>query len=110
MRQPGRESWAFGCDPSRIYKVSLDKHNVKYYLIDMAQKKDDLLKQAASLLGKKGGRARAAKYDKKTLTKWAKRGGRPRKKWSELSPAGKFQRKYRQARKAAEKNSRKGAE
>jgi general stress protein YciG len=27
----------------------------------------------------KGGKARAAKYDKKTLSKWAKKGGRPRK-------------------------------
>ncbi|MFY9528034.1 MAG: hypothetical protein WAR24_03905 [Candidatus Acidiferrales bacterium] len=28
---------------------------------------------------RKGGKARAAKYDKKTLSKWAKLGGRPRK-------------------------------
>jgi hypothetical protein len=27
-----------------------------------------------------GGKARAAKYDKKTLSKWAKKGGRPRKR------------------------------
>ncbi len=26
-----------------------------------------------------GGKARAAKYDKATLSKWAKKGGRPRK-------------------------------
>jgi hypothetical protein len=26
-----------------------------------------------------GGKARAAKYDKKTLSKWARKGGRPRK-------------------------------
>jgi hypothetical protein len=30
-------------------------------------------------LAKRGGRARAQKYDKKTLSKWAKKGGRPRK-------------------------------
>jgi hypothetical protein len=30
--------------------------------------------------GRLGGKARAAKYDKKTLSKWAKKGGRPRKK------------------------------
>jgi hypothetical protein len=31
-------------------------------------------------LARAGGKARAAKYDKKTLSKWAKKGGRPRKK------------------------------
>jgi len=31
-------------------------------------------------LGKIGGKARAAKYDKKTLSRWAKKGGRPRKR------------------------------
>jgi hypothetical protein len=30
-------------------------------------------------MGKKGGKARAAKYDHKTLSEWAKKGGRPRK-------------------------------
>jgi hypothetical protein len=30
-------------------------------------------------LASKGGRARAKKYNKKTLSKWAKKGGRPRK-------------------------------
>ena len=30
-------------------------------------------------IGRKGGKTRAAKYDKKTLSKWAKLGGRPRK-------------------------------
>jgi general stress protein YciG len=34
----------------------------------------EFLKQA----GRKGGKARAAKYDKATLRKWAKKGGRPR--------------------------------
>ena len=36
----------------------------------------DFLRQAAS----KGGKARAAKYNKATLSKWAKKGGRPPKK------------------------------
>ena len=31
-------------------------------------------------LGRKGGKVRAAKYDKETLSKWAKLGGRGRKK------------------------------
>ena len=35
-----------------------------------------------SKIGRKGGKARAAKYDKKTLTQWAKKGGRPTKKAS----------------------------
>jgi len=30
-------------------------------------------------MGKKGGQARAARYDHATLSKWAKLGGRPRK-------------------------------
>jgi hypothetical protein len=38
------------------------------------------LSNAASVMGKKGGKARAAKYDKATLSKWAKLGGRPPKK------------------------------
>jgi general stress protein YciG len=33
----------------------------------------EFLKQA----GRKGGKARAKKYDKATLSKWAKKGGRP---------------------------------
>jgi hypothetical protein len=36
---------------------------------------EDYLKK----IGSKGGRARAAKYDRKTLSKWAKLGGRPKK-------------------------------
>ena len=31
-------------------------------------------------IGSKGGKARAARHDKATLTKWAKLGGRPLKK------------------------------
>jgi len=30
-------------------------------------------------LASAGGKARARKYDKKTLSRWAKKGGRPRK-------------------------------
>jgi len=33
--------------------------------------------------GRKGGKARAAKYDKTTLSKWAKKGGRPPKEKGE---------------------------
>jgi hypothetical protein len=33
--------------------------------------------------GKKGGKARAEKYDAATLSKWARKGGRPRKSKAE---------------------------
>jgi len=36
-------------------------------------------------LASEGGKARAKKYDHATLSEWAKRGGRPRKKLS-MSP------------------------
>jgi hypothetical protein len=41
-----------------------------------AKLKGELMRQMGSL----GGKARAKKYDKATLSKWAKKGGRPRKK------------------------------
>jgi hypothetical protein len=40
---------------------------------------DEMRKQIRSELARAGGKARAKKYDKKTLSKWAKKGGRPRK-------------------------------
>jgi general stress protein YciG len=42
--------------------------------------KAQVLKQYLSRIGSKGGKARAEKYDKATLSKWAKKGGRPPKK------------------------------
>lgn len=36
------------------------------------------VKEFFSRAGKKGGRARAKKYDKKTLRRWARKGGRAR--------------------------------
>jgi hypothetical protein len=53
--------------------LPLDKLNVKFYYAAMK------LSNAASAMGKKGGKARAARYDRKTLSKWAKLGGRPKK-------------------------------
>jgi len=47
------------------------------------KKLDDAVKQYLTEMASKGGKARAAKYDKKTLTQWAKRGGRPSKKGSQ---------------------------
>ena len=41
-----------------------------------AKLKGELMRELAS----QGGKARAKKYDKATLSKWAKKGGRPRKK------------------------------
>jgi hypothetical protein len=42
--------------------------------------KDKTISEYLKKLGKKGGKARAAKYDKATLRKWAKKGGRPKGK------------------------------
>jgi hypothetical protein len=38
------------------------------------------IKEYLSRIASKGGKARAEKYDKATLSKWAKKGGRPPKK------------------------------
>lgn len=40
----------------------------------------EAIKQYLAAIGSEGGKARAAKYDRATLSKWAKRGGRPPKK------------------------------
>ena len=40
----------------------------------------DVISAYLKKLGSKGGKARAAKYDKETLSNWAKKGGRPPKK------------------------------
>lgn len=42
--------------------------------------KDKAIKEYLTKIASKGGKARATKYDKATLSKWAKRGGRPPKK------------------------------
>jgi general stress protein YciG len=41
---------------------------------------DKAVRQYLSRIASKGGKARAEKYDKATLSKWAKKGGRPPKK------------------------------
>jgi general stress protein YciG len=46
----------------------------------MAKGMDKVLREYLAKLGRKGGKARAAKYDKATLSKWAKKGGRPPEK------------------------------
>jgi hypothetical protein len=40
---------------------------------------DKMIREYLANIGRKGGNARAAKYDKATLSKWAKKGGRPKK-------------------------------
>jgi general stress protein YciG len=39
----------------------------------------DILHRHFSKLGRRGGKARAKKYDKEILSRWAKKGGRPKK-------------------------------
>lgn len=46
----------------------------------MRKTTDKLIRQYLSKVASKGGKARAAKYDKRTLSKWGKLGGRPRVK------------------------------
>ncbi|MGA7226349.1 MAG: hypothetical protein WBX16_26075 [Candidatus Acidiferrales bacterium] len=38
---------------------------------------DKIIRDFLAKTGRKGGKARAAKYNKATLSKWAKKGGRP---------------------------------
>jgi hypothetical protein len=40
---------------------------------------EEIKKEIRRQLASSGGKARARKYDAKTLSKWAKKGGRPRK-------------------------------
>jgi general stress protein YciG len=46
----------------------------------MPQNEDKIVREFLRRAGSKGGKARAAKYDRATLSKWAKKGGRPPKK------------------------------
>jgi general stress protein YciG len=46
----------------------------------MNEGKNKMIREYLANIGRKGGKARAAKHDKKTLSKWAKLGGRPSKK------------------------------
>jgi hypothetical protein len=50
------------------------------FTIEALKKEEKLLREYLAKLGRKGGKARAEKYDKETLSKWAKLGGRPPKK------------------------------
>jgi general stress protein YciG len=46
----------------------------------MAHDEYKIIREFLKKAGRKGGQARAKKYDKATLSKWAKMGGRPPKK------------------------------
>jgi general stress protein YciG len=46
----------------------------------MTKDKDKLVREYLAEIGRKGGKARAKRHDKATLSKWAKKGGRPPKK------------------------------
>ena len=46
----------------------------------MAVDKGKIIREFLKRAGSKGGKARAAKYGRTTLSKWAKKGGRPPKK------------------------------
>jgi len=46
----------------------------------MEKEADKMIREYLASIGRKGGKARAARYDKMTLSKWARKGGRPPKK------------------------------
>lgn len=44
----------------------------------MKNEHDKIIREFLAKAGRKGGKARAAKHDKATLSKWARKGGRPK--------------------------------
>jgi hypothetical protein len=46
----------------------------------MSKEADKTIREYLASIGRKGGKTRAARHSKATLSKWAKLGGRPRKK------------------------------
>jgi hypothetical protein len=55
----------------------------------MKKDKSDSIREYLAGIGSKGGKARAKNYDAATLSKWAKLGGRPKKKKQSSSRAKK---------------------
>jgi general stress protein YciG len=49
----------------------------------MKKTRKQIVREFLEEAGRKGGKARAAKYDKETLSEWAKKGGRPRRQSKE---------------------------
>jgi general stress protein YciG len=81
----------------RKYLSSIGRKGAK----SQARKLGSRLHSVRSRMGIKGGKARAAKYDREQLRAWGKRGGRPPKKHR---PERKFS--NRQALKAVRKMER----
>jgi len=46
----------------------------------MSKDRDQIIRQFLAEIGRKGGKARAKKHDKATLSKWAKKGGSTQEK------------------------------
>ena len=44
----------------------------------MEHDKDKIIREFLRRAGSKGGKARAARHDKATISKWGKKGGRPK--------------------------------
>jgi general stress protein YciG len=44
----------------------------------MKSDKDKIIRDFLKRAGSKGGKARAGKYDRTTISKWGKKGGRPK--------------------------------
>jgi len=44
----------------------------------MKHDEDKIIREFLKQAGRKGGKARAKKYDRATLSRWAKKGGRPK--------------------------------
>ncbi len=70
-----------GATLAALLILALDNLPGKYYLSRqvMEREADKVIREYLAKVGRKGGKARAAKYDKATLSRWAKKGGRPPK-------------------------------
>ena len=82
-RQAGPEDPLFGSYPSRASCIiAIDNLPGKFYVSRQAMNKETnkTIWKYLSEIARKGGKARAEKYNKATLSMWAKKGGRPPKK------------------------------
>lgn len=67
--------------PSHSPRIALDNLQGKFHHLAMSKlKATPQVRRFLQKLASEGGKARAAKYDKATLRKWAKLGGRPAQK------------------------------
>ena len=61
-------------------RIALENIPCKFYYYSMKKKvTDEMVRLVFEKFGSAGGKARAKKYDRETLRKWARMGGRPRK-------------------------------